>query len=125
MYSISDNVVTEVESKHETKHETMATDKIQSTASPSAREFPPDSSAKIQANIAASDAVIARLAPISVAQFLSDPKGPARLIEMKELDSWKRGEFVVAQGWATMPGEQEADSGLAREVATRLMEIEN
>ena len=83
------------------------------------------SSAKIQANIAASDAVIARLAPISVAQFLLDPNGPERLIELKELDSWKRGEFVVAQGWATMPGEKEGDSRVAREVATRLMEIED
>ena len=83
------------------------------------------STANTQARVTAAEAVIARLAPISVAQFLSDPNGPERLIELKKLDSWKRGEFVVAQGWATMPGEKEADSGLAREVATRLMEIED
>jgi hypothetical protein len=83
------------------------------------------SDAKTQARVSAAEAVIDRLAPISVAQFLSDPNGPERLVELRELDSWKRGEFVVAQGWATMPGEKDTDSGLAREVATRLMEIEN
>ena len=83
------------------------------------------SDAKTQARVAAAEAVIDRLAPISVAQFLSDPNGPERLVELKKLDSWKRSDFVVAQGWATMPGEKEADSGLAREVATRLIELEN
>ena len=83
------------------------------------------SAAKTQARVTAADAVIDRLAPISVAQFLSDPNGPERLVELKKLDSWKRGDFVVAQGWATMPGEKEGDGRVAREVATRLMELED
>lgn len=81
--------------------------------------------AKAQATATAAEAVIARLAPISVAMFHSDPKGPERLIEMKKLDSWDRSDFVAAQGWATMPGEKEPDSGLAREVAVRLGELKD
>ena len=81
--------------------------------------------ANAHARVTAAEAVIARLAPISVAQFLSDPNGPERLVELRKLDSRKRGEFVVAQGWATMPGEKEPDGELAREVAKRLMEIKD
>ena len=83
------------------------------------------SSAETQARITAAEAVLARLVPISVAQFQLDPNGSDRLKELKELDSWKRGEFVVAQGWATMPGEKEPDTRVANEAAKRLMEIEN
>jgi len=79
--------------------------------------------ADAQARATAAEAVIDRLAPIAVAQFLSDPNGPERLVELKKLDYWNRGDFVVAQGWATMPGEKEVDSGLATEVAARLAEF--
>jgi hypothetical protein len=42
---------------------------------------------------------------------------------MKSEDSWKRGEFVQKQGWATMPGEKAPDSGVADECARRLSEF--
>ncbi len=81
-------------------------------------------SAKAQAATVAADAVIERLAPISIVQFNQDPNKEAKLKEMKALDSWKRSDFVVAQGWAKMPGEKESDSGVARECA-RLIEKMN
>ena len=68
-------------------------------------------------------AVMNRLAPISVAQFMQDPNKEERLSELKKVDYWKRGEYVQKQGWATMPGEKEADSGLADECARRLVEL--
>ena len=52
-----------------------------------------------------------------------DPNKEVRLKEMKEIDSWKRGDYVQKQGWATMPGEKEPDSQVADEVAIRLMEL--
>jgi len=52
-----------------------------------------------------------------------DPNKEERLSEMKKLDSWKRGEYVQKQGWATMPGEKQADIGIADECARRLAEI--
>lgn len=81
------------------------------------------SSAQIKAKTMAASAVMERLAPISIAQFMEDPNKEARLVDLKELDYWKRGEFVQKQGWATMPGEKEADSGLADECARRLVEL--
>jgi len=80
-------------------------------------------SAQAQAREIAANAVLERLAPISVAQFMEDPNRVARLKEMKALDSWKRGDFVMAQGWATMPGEKESDSTVAAECARRLEEL--
>jgi len=68
-------------------------------------------------------AVMNRLAPISVAQFMQDPNKEERLSELKKVDYWKRGEYVQKQGWATMPGEKEADTGLADECARRLVEL--
>jgi hypothetical protein len=81
-------------------------------------------SAQAQAREIVANAVLDRLASISVAQFTVDPNREARLKEMKALDSWKRGDFVTAQGWATMPGEKESDSRVAVECDRRLMELE-
>jgi hypothetical protein len=81
-------------------------------------------SAKAMAHEVSTTAVIDRLAPISVAQFMQDPNREARLKELKELDSWKRAEYVQDQGWATMPGEEKADRSVADECARRLVKIE-
>ena len=80
-------------------------------------------SAQLKAKTMATDAVIGRLAPISIAQFMKDPNREARLKELKELEYWKRGEYVQKQGWATMPGEKVADSTVAAECARRLVEL--
>ena len=81
-------------------------------------------SAKAKAEEMAKQAVVDRLAPICVAQFQQDQNREERLKELKELDSWKRGDYVKEQGWATMPGEKEPDSKVAEECARRLMELE-
>jgi len=80
-------------------------------------------SAKAKAEEMAKDAVVNRLAPICVEQYLKDPKKEERLKELKNIDSWKRGEYVQKQGWATMPGEKEPDSKVADECARRLLEL--
>lgn len=81
------------------------------------------SSADAQAKKISASAVLDRLVPISIAQFMSDPNKQDRLTQMKSEDSWKRGEFVQKQGWATMPGEKAPDSGVADECARRLSEF--
>jgi hypothetical protein len=83
-------------------------------------------SAKAEAKVMASNAVMNRLAPIAVAQFMLDPNKEDRLKELKKLESWganNRSDYVQKQGWATMPGEKQADSGLADECARRLVEL--
>ena len=83
-------------------------------------------SADAEAKAVATDAVMNRLAPIAVAQFMQDPNKEALLKEMKELKSWganNRSDYVQKQGWATMPGEKEPDGQIADEVAMRLMDV--
>lgn len=77
--------------------------------------------AKEMAKEKADKAVVDRLAPICVTQFQQDPNKEERLKELKELDSWKRSDFVKKQGWATMPGDKEPDTEVAGECARRLL----
>ena len=71
----------------------------------------------------AEDAVVGRLAPICVEQFNQVSEKDQKLKELKETDSWKRGDYVVKQGWATMPGEKESDSKVAKKCAELLVEL--
>ena len=67
--------------------------------------------------------VVARLAPICVEQYNQDSEKDQKLKELKEEGSWKRGGYVGKQGWATMPGEKEADSKVAKKCAELLVEL--
>ena len=83
--------------------------------------------AKAEATAMAEDAVMNRLAPIAVAQFMLDPNKEARLKEMIKLDTWgenSRSDYVQKQGWATMPGEKEPDSQVADKCARLIMALE-
>ena len=83
-------------------------------------------SANAEAKAMATDAVMNRLAPIAVAQFMQDPNKEERLKEMKELKTYgqnTRSDYVQKQGWATMPGEKEPDTKVADEVARRLTDL--
>ena len=77
--------------------------------------------ARSTAETMAHDAVVTRLAPICVDQSGRDPAKAVKLVALKEESSWQRGEYVGKQGWATMPGEQEPDSRVARACATLLI----
>jgi hypothetical protein len=71
----------------------------------------------------AEEAVIARLGPICVAQFLQDPAKAAKLEEIKAMNSYSRGDYIIKQGWATMSGEEKPDRKVASECAKLLMLI--
>jgi len=84
-------------------------------------------SAKAEAKVMATDAVVNRLAPIAVTQFMQDPNKEEHLKELKKLESYgnpNRSDYVQKQGWATMPGENEPDSLVAYECARRIMALE-
>ena len=49
-----------------------------------------------------------------------DADKATKLAALKKVDSWSRGEFVVKQGWATMPGAKDADSSVARSCADKI-----
>ncbi|MGD2048204.1 MAG: hypothetical protein PVH03_01855 [Chloroflexota bacterium] len=79
--------------------------------------------AKKMAETSAQNAVLARLAPICVAQFEGDPQRALKLAELKEVGSFQRTAYVKDQGWATMPGEVAPDHLVATECAKRLVLI--
>ena len=84
-------------------------------------------SAKAEAKVIAADAVMNRLAPIAVTQYMQDPNKKEHLKELKKLESYgnpNRSDYVQKQGWATMPGEKEPDSLVAYEAARLIMALE-
>ena len=81
------------------------------------------STAQEMAEELAQKAVVARLAPICVEQYNQDSEKDRKLKELKEESSFKRRDYVEKQGWATMPGEKEADSKVAGKCAEFLVEL--
>ncbi len=81
------------------------------------------STAQNMAEELAQRAVVARLAPICVEQYNQDSEKDEKLKELKETNSWQRDDYVEKQGWATMPGEKEADSKVAGKCAELLVEL--
>ena len=79
------------------------------------------STARSMAEASAESAVVRRLAPMCLVRFEQDPRKVEKLEEVKTTDTWQRSEFIRKQGWATMPGEQDADAKVADECAKLLM----
>ncbi len=79
------------------------------------------STALNMASMTGENAVVKRLAPICVVRFQQDPKKDQKLKEVKDTETWQRGDYVKKQGWATMPGEQEPDGRVADECVKLLM----
>ena len=77
--------------------------------------------ARSMAEATGEDAVVKRLAPICIVQFKQDPMKDQKLKEVKDTETWQRGEYIKKQGWATMPGEQEPDRKVAVECVKLLM----
>ncbi len=81
------------------------------------------STAQTMADDAAQEAVVARLAPICVEQYNQISEKDQKLQKLKDTGSWKRSDYVEKQGWATMPGEKDPDSKVAKKCADMLMEL--
>jgi hypothetical protein len=69
----------------------------------------------------AENAVVQRLAPICVGQFNQDPEKTQKLAELKKLSTYQKDDYVKAQGWATMPGEERPSSKVADACVKLLM----
>ncbi len=81
------------------------------------------STAQTMADDAAQEAVVARLAPICVEQYNQISEKDQKLQKLKDTDSWRRSDYVEKQGWATMPGEKDPDSKVAKKCADMIMEL--
>jgi hypothetical protein len=60
------------------------------------------------------EAVLASQAAICVAQFMKEPNHEEKLKEFEKISHWDRDEFIEKGGWDKMPGQKEADHGVAR-----------
>ena len=70
-----------------------------------------------------SDAVVQRLSSICVSQYNEDLGKIQKLRELNKVSSYQRDDYVAEQGWATMPGEEKPDRGVAAECAKLLVQI--
>ena len=57
--------------------------------------------------------VVAALSLICVDQSKRDPQLADRVAAIKAASSWNRGDLVMKNGWATMPGTTEANRQVA------------
>jgi hypothetical protein len=57
-----------------------------------------------------SSALVSALSPICVDKFQRSADAAANLIELKKVNSWQQGSFIEKGGWATMPGDDAANS---------------
>ena len=83
----------------------------------------PAGSAERQAEIRAQAAFRNALTPICVARFQNDAEKETKRKALEEVSSWKRGDFVNTQGWATMPGSEYPEVRIAEECARQILAL--
>jgi hypothetical protein len=78
-------------------------------------------SAEQQAIKRAGTAVLEVLTPICVARFQQDSESEAKLKALQEVSSWKQADYVVKQGWATMPANTHSENQIAKACANQIL----
>jgi hypothetical protein len=81
----------------------------------------PAGTAEQKAGAQAEAAVRDVLTPICVARFQQDAEHETKLQALQEASSWKQADFVVQQGWATMPGYEAPEKRIAKACATHIL----
>ena len=78
-----------------------------------------------QAERRAQQAVIAAMTPVCVAQFkkLAEEEQVTHLAALEQESSWKQGDYIENQGWATMPGSKEPNAQVADACAEELLKV--
>jgi len=60
-------------------------------------------------------------APICVAKFNLDSDNGEQIEALQKANSWAQDDFVEKHGWATMPGDEKPEVGVAAECARRIL----
>src|SRR5215208_5351471 len=79
-----------------------------------------DGKARVMAADQSRSDVVAALSLICVDQSTRDPQLVERVAALKAASSWTRGDLVMKNGWATMPGTTEGNSQVARDCAEKI-----
>jgi hypothetical protein len=64
--------------------------------------------------------LVTTLSLICVDQSKRDPQLAERVAALKTASSWNRGDLVLKNGWATMPGTAEGNSQVAKDCADKI-----
>jgi hypothetical protein len=78
--------------------------------------------AQEMATVAAQESRLELAAAVCAEDFMRAADARERLAKLKKVEWYERDELVAAGGWATMPGESEANGAVAQMCATRLAE---
>jgi hypothetical protein len=81
----------------------------------------PAGTAEQKAGVRAKTAVLDVLTPICVERFNQDANRVQKLAALKKENSWQHDDFVIKQGWATIPGDGHADPGVAQACANQIL----
>ena len=68
-------------------------------------------------------AVVSALSPICVDKFQHSAEAAVNMVELKKVSSYQQGSFIEKGGWATLPGNDRADSAVARACAEMLSSL--
>jgi hypothetical protein len=70
-----------------------------------------------------SSAVVTTLSPICVDKFQQSAGATANMAELKKVSAYQQGSFIEKGGWATLPGNENANSAVARACAEMLSNL--
>ena len=68
-------------------------------------------------------AVVSALSPICVDKFQQSAGAATNMVELKKVSSYQQGSFIEKGGWATLPGNDNANSSVARACAEMLSSL--
>lgn len=77
--------------------------------------------AQEQAEKMAAMAVVTNLAPVCVERFQRDSNRNEFLVELKDMISWNRDDYVMKHGWA---GKKDPNRDVASECARMIVDLE-
>ncbi len=67
-----------------------------------------------------SAAVVTALSPICVDKFQQATGAATNMVELKKVSTYQQGSFIEKGGWATLPGNDNVNSAVARACAEML-----
>jgi len=68
-------------------------------------------------------AVVTALSPMCVDKFQHSADAATNMVELKKVSSYQQSSFIEKGGWATLPGNDSANSAVARACAEMLTSL--
>ena len=81
----------------------------------------PPGSAEKKSQARAEAALLDALTPICVAMFHADADKETKRKALETTSAYRRGSYIVEQGWATLSGSAEPETRIAGECASRIL----